>query len=352
MTRSLSLEDVFFVALLMIATLGLIWIVQGFLESVFWAALLASLFHPVHRRLLVRVKGRASLSAALVLVVIVVIVILPLIFVGVAVTRETQALYQRITSGEIDLNAPLQWSSKAMPVVNEMLARGGINAERISEWASTAAVTVSRFVATRALTIGQNALSVVVQFFLMIYLLFFFLRDGVKLLDGLIRVIPLGDRRERRLFAKFAEMSRATLKGTVIVSIIQGALGGVSLAIVGIDGAVFWGVVMTVLSILPAVGISIVWLPAAVWLFATGAVAQAVILISLGVLIGFVDNLLRPILVGRDTEMPDYLILLSTLGGITAFGLSGFVIGPIIAALCVAGWEMFAVDFGEKDTPV
>ncbi len=162
-------------------------------------------------------------------------------------------------------------------------------------------------------------------------------------------MIPLGDQRERRLFRKFAEVSRATLKGTVVVAIVQGTLGGVALAVVGIDGAVFWGVVMTILSVLPAVGTSLVWLPAAVWLFATGATMQAVALLVMGVLIGFIDNFLRPVLVGRDTKMPDYLILLSTFGGITAFGLSGFVIGPIIAALCVAGWDMFAADFGETE---
>jgi len=225
----------------------------------------------------------------------------------------------------------------------------GIQQDKITEWLSSAAVTVSRFLASRALSIGQNTLSIIVQFFLMIYLVFFFLRDGVALLERLVKVIPLGDQRERKLFRKFAEVSRATLKGTIVVAIIQGTLGGLSLALVGIEGAVFWGVVMAVLSVLPAVGGSLVWLPTALWLFAMGSTGKAAVLVVLGVLIGFVDNLLRPILVGRDTKMPDYLILLSTLGGITAFGLSGFVIGPIIAALCMAGWDMFAEDFGEPE---
>jgi predicted PurR-regulated permease PerM len=349
MARSLSLEDVFFVALLMAATVCFVWIVRGFLEPVFWAALLAGLFHSLHRRVLTRLQGRASLSALLVLLLILVIVILPLIFVGIALTRETLALVQRISSGEIDLNAPVRWGTQAMPVVSELLDRVGIQPDKITEWLSTAAVTISRYLATRAVAIGRNTLGIIVQFVLMIYLVFFFLRDGAALVERLIRVIPLGDRRERDLLRKFSEVSRATLKGTVVVAIVQGGLGGASLALVGIDGAVFWGVVMAVLSILPAVGASIIWIPAAVWLFATGAAGKAAILAVLGVLIGFVDNVLRPLLVGRDTKMPDYLILLSTLGGITAFGLSGFVIGPIIAALCLAGWEMFARDFGEPD---
>jgi predicted PurR-regulated permease PerM len=251
MKRTYTLEDVFFVVLLMVATIGFVWIVRDFLESVFWAALLASLFHGVHVRLMARLEGRPSASAMLVLVIILLIVILPLFFVGLAVTRETLSLYQRVTSGEIDLNAPMQWSAKAMPIVNDLLARVGIDPGNISEWLSTAALTASRFLAGRALSIGQNTLSIMVQFFLMMYLVFFFVRDGAALLERLVRVIPLGDQRERRLFRKFAEVSRATLKGTVVVAIVQGTLGGLSLAVVGIDGAVFWGVVMTILSVLP-----------------------------------------------------------------------------------------------------
>jgi predicted PurR-regulated permease PerM len=346
---SLSLENGFFLLMLMIVTVGFLWIVQDFLQAVFWAALLASLFGGVHRRLLARLGDRASLSALLVLLLIVVIVILPLLFVGFAVGSESVALYQRITSGEIDMHKALAWSSKAAPMLNELLGRAGIAPERITEWISSAALTVSRFVATRALTFGQNALSFTVQFFLMLYLVFFFVRDGARMLDRLVALLPLGDVRERRLFRKFAEVSRATIKGTVIVGIVQGALGGIVFALLGFEGAVFWGVVMTVLSVLPAVGASLVWIPAAAWLFATGAMAKGVMLVLVGVfVIGLVDNVLRPILVGRDTKMPDYLILLSTLGGITAMGISGFVIGPIIAALCLAAWDMFAEDFGES----
>ena len=347
--RQFALEDILFVALLVVASLGFVWIVSDFLEAVFWAALLASVFQPLHRRLVVRFGGRASLSAATVLLVIVVLVILPLIFVALAVTRESMTLYERVQRGEIDLKAPIQWTSHAWPMLSDLLDRIGIEATRITDWLSSAAVSTSRFLAERALAIGQNAISTIVQFFLMLYLVFFFVRDGTALLERLVTVIPLGDRRERKLFRKFAEVARATLKGTVVVAIVQGTLGGIALAVVGISGAVFWAVMMTIVSILPAVGTSIVWIPAAVWLFATGSVGKSIALVLMGIFIGFVDNLLRPVLVGRDTQMPDYLILLSTLGGIAAFGLSGFVIGPILAAICVAGWDMFAQDFGETE---
>ena len=350
MLPTFSLENNFFLLMLMVVTVAFLWIVQDFLQPIFWAALLASLFYPVHRRLLARLGNRNSLSASLVLLLILVIVILPMVFVGFAVTSESIALYQRIASGEIDLHKSLAWSTQALPIVNDLLDRAGIAPDKISEWLSSAAVTVSRFLAARALAVGQNALSVTVQFFLMVYLVFFFVRDGAQLLDRLVAVLPRGDVRERRLFRKFAEVSRATIKGTVIVGIVQGSLGGIAFALLGFDGAVFWGVVMTVLSVFPALGAALVWIPAAVWLFATGSVTKGVILVLVGVfVIGLVDNVLRPILVGRDTKMPDYLILISTLGGMTAMGISGFVIGPIIAALCLAAWDMFAEDFREAE---
>jgi predicted PurR-regulated permease PerM len=350
MLRDLSLENSFFLLVLMIVSVAFVWVVLGFLQPVFWAALLASLFQPLQRALLPRFGERESAAALVVLLVILLIVVLPLFFVGFAVTHESVALYQRITSGEVDIDKPLNWATQAMPAVNDLLARAGITPDRVTEWLSSAAATVGRFIGARALAFGQNAVSFTVQFLLMVYLVFFFVRDGVKLIDRLVHVLPLGDTRERRLFGKFAEVSRATIKGTGVVGIVQGALGGVTFALLGFDGAVFWGVVMTVLSILPAVGASLVWIPAAIWLFTTGAIAKGVILVVVGVfVIGLVDNLLRPILVGRDTKMPDYLIMLSTLGGITTLGLSGFVIGPIVASLFLAAWDMFAEDFREAE---
>jgi len=182
-----------------------------------------------------------------------------------------------------------------------------------------------------------------VLFFLMLYLLFFVLREGDSLLDQMVRALPLGDERERALFAKFAEVARATIKGTLIVGIVQGTLGGILFWALGIEAAVFWGVVMVLLSVLPAVGAGLVWLPAAIVLAVSGAWIKAAIMVGVGALvIGMVDNLLRPMLVGRDTKMPDYVILLSTLGGLTTFGISGFVIGPVIAALFIVVWDMFA----------
>ena len=180
-----------------------------------------------------------------------------------------------------------------------------------------------------------------IYFFLMLYLLYFFLRDGGKILDGMVRALPFGDERERHLLERFAEVSRATIKGTLAVGIVQGTIGGIMFWAFGIGAAVLWGVVMALFSIIPAIGPAFIWLPAAIILIANGQIIQGIVMIVVGsLIIGLVDNLLRPVLVGRDTQMPDYLILLSTLGGLTAFGISGIVLGPIIAAFFLSMWEM------------
>ncbi len=172
------------------------------------------------------------------------------------------------------------------------------------------------------------------------------LKDGEKLISILIRMLPIGDDAERHLLSKFAEVSRATIKGTLVVGIIQGALGGILFALLGIESAIFWGVVMIVLSILPAIGSALVWGPAAIIFLANEQWIKALILFIVGAaFIGVIDNVLRPILVGRDTKMPDYLILLSTLGGLGLFGLSGIVFGPIIAAFFLAIWTMFEYEY-------
>jgi predicted PurR-regulated permease PerM len=182
-----------------------------------------------------------------------------------------------------------------------------------------------------------------VSFFIMLYLLFFLLRDGATLSTRIRDAIPLSASHKRHLFKKFTTVIRATVKGNVAVAAVQGALGGVAFWFLGIQGALLWAVLMGFLSLLPAIGAAVVWLPVAIYFLVTGAIWQGVTLIVFGVLvIGLVDNVLRPILVGKDTQMPDYVVLISTLGGMALFGLNGFVIGPAVAALFIACWDLFS----------
>jgi predicted PurR-regulated permease PerM len=280
---------------------------------------------------------------------IVLVVVIPAILIGFAVMHESLTLYQRVTSGDIDVQKPIRLLERSLPVLGDYLETFGIELGRLKQGMAKAAMTASQFVATHLVSIGQNAVRFVAMILIMVYLLFYFFRDGERLLQLIVGAVPLGDERERKLFERFAEVSRATMKGTVLVGLAQGFLGGLLFWAVGIEAAVFWGVVMTVLSFLPVFGASLIWIPAAIILMATGSLIKGIVLLAAGVvLISLADNLLRPILVGRETRLPDYIILVSTLGGISLFGISGLVIGPVLAALFLTIWEMFAQEFCEE----
>lgn len=341
-----SLQNAFFLTLLLLTTAAFFGLIQNLLRPIFWAAVLATIFYPMYQWCEDRLGGRANLASVSTIVLIVLIVIIPLLLTGLAVGTEATALYDRLTTGEIDPQSVVQWVERNLPTLTEMLAEYGLTSDELRTRLSSAAVSSSRYLATEALTMGQSAIRIGGLTFLMLYLLFFFFRDGTQLLDTIVGAAPIGDVRERRLLSKFGEVARATLKGTLVIGIVQGGLGGILFWLLGINGAVLWGVVMGILSLLPAVGAALVWIPAAGILIFTGELLRGVLLLIFGtVIIGLADNILRPLLVGRDTQMPDYLILVATLGGITVFGLSGVVIGPIIASLFLAVWDMFVEEY-------
>jgi predicted PurR-regulated permease PerM len=199
----------------------------------------------------------------------------------------------------------------------------------------------SQFLAGRVVSIGQSTFQFAANLFVTLYLLFFLLRDGDTLFRRITATIPLHAEHQHALVEKFTTVVRATVKGDLVVAVAQGALGGLIFWLLDIHAALVWAVVMAVFSLLPAVGTALVWWPAAILLMVSGAVWQGVVLIAYGVLvIGLVDNVLRPMLVGKDTRMPDYVVLISTLGGIAIFGVNGFLVGPLIAAMFIAAWDI------------
>jgi predicted PurR-regulated permease PerM len=349
--RLSNLEGRVFVALVLATTAFFLWMIRAFLVPVFWAAVFAILFQPLFLWLKHRFGGRRTPAALAATLAVVFAVLVPSALLVAAVAQQALWLYQRIASGEVNLQAPIDFVEQHLPAVTDFFAEYGIGTEQVRTSVEGAAIFATQYIAAQALTLGQNVLVATILFLLMLYLLFFFFRDGDRLLRGIIRAVPMGDLREERLMRKFAQVSRATVKGTLVVAVVQGVLGGVLFSLVGIQAAIFWGVMMGILSILPAVGPMLVWFPAAVILLATGALWQGLAVIVSGVLIvSMVDNLLRPILVGRETHMPDYLVLVATLGGLTVFGIAGFVAGPIVAALFLVMWDMFAEEYAPLDS--
>jgi predicted PurR-regulated permease PerM len=344
--RLQTLEARAFLVLVVIVTAAFLWMVRAFLLPVFWAVVFAVLFRPVYLRIRERTRGRDAAAAGVTTVLVVFSVLLPFALLVAALAQQAFRLYERIASGEVDLYAPIAFVERSLPRATELLERYGVELADLRAGVENIAITSSQLVAAQAITLGQNALLWLVFFGLFLYFLFYFLRDGDRIMEGLVRALPLGDDRERELFRKFAEVSRATVYGTLMVAAVQGGLGGILFWIVGIEAPVFWGVVMGILSILPAVGAFLVWGPAAVILFLGGMIWQPIVLVIGGaVVVGLADNILRPILVGRQAKMPDYLVLLATLGGLAVFGLSGFVAGPMIAALFLVVWQMFADEY-------
>lgn len=333
-----------FLVLLVAVSAGFAAILWPFIGAVFWAIVLAILFHPLNRRLRQRMPDRPNQATFLTLLLCLLIVILPLIGIGLSLVKETTSIYTRISSGQLDFGGYFQQIIAALPNwMLDLLNRMHLaSVDEIQQKLSTVAAEAAKVVAGKAVDLGQNTLGFVVSFCIMLYLLYFLLRDGNQLIARIRQALPLETGHKRALAQKFTAVIRATVKGNLVVAAAQGMLGGLIFWLMGIQGPVLWGVLMAFLSLLPAVGASLIWGPVSIYFLATGEVTKGVVLAAYGVLvIGLVDNVLRPVLVGKDTKLPDYIVLISTLGGMSLFGLTGFVIGPAIAALFIAVWDIY-----------
>ena len=340
-----TIEDKAFLLLIVAVSLAFAWIVWPFYGAVLWGIVTAILFAPLYRLLTKAMGQRRNLAALATVLIVVAIVILPLTLMGVSLMQEGSGVYRRMQTGELDLARLFQQILNSLPAwATSLLDRLGLVSlvamqERVVEGLTKG----SQFFAGQAFSLGLNTLDFIANLFVMLYLLFFLLRDEAALSARIKRAIPLRTEQQQALLLKFTVVIRATVKGDLLVAVLQGALGGLIFWVLGIGAPLLWGVVMAFLSLLPVIGAGLVWLPVAVYLLATGAMWQGLGLIAYGTLvIGLVDNFLRPILVGKDTKMPDYVVLISTLGGLAAFGLNGFVIGPVIAAMFIAVWEIFS----------
>jgi predicted PurR-regulated permease PerM len=335
-----------FLLLLVIAiSLGFLLVLQPFLVTILLAAIFAGLTHPLYIRLLGAVRGNRPLASALTLLLTLVLVVVPTLAVlgvvvnqAIRVTESVAPVIQRLLNEPTYFNQQLErlpGMERLAPYRDQIVTRlgdvvGAIGTFLVASLSSTTAGTVT----------------FVFHFFLMLYTMFFLLIDGPGMLRALLNHLPLNDDDREQMTHRFMSVTRATVKGTIIIGIIQGGLAGLAFRVVGIPDALFWSLVMVVLSILPAIGGALVWVPACIILAANGQVMKAAMLAAFcALIVGSVDNVLRPRLVGRDTKMHDLVILFSTLGGIIAFGPVGFIIGPILAGLFVTSWEIFAVAY-------
>ncbi|MFK3736390.1 AI-2E family transporter [Massilia sp. TN1-12] len=346
-----TLQQKVFLLLLAIITIAFGWILLPYSGAVFWGVVLAILFAPMYRKFVVLTKNektgveRKNGSALLTLLVIVVLVLIPVALISVSLVQQAVAVYAKVSAGHIDFGAYFRQVIGVLPDwMIGLLERFQLTSlATIQQKLSAVAAQASQVVGKYALNFGSMTLDFLVSLTIMLYLLFFLLRDGDNLARRVRQAVPLGRMYKQRLFDNFTTVIRATVKGNVLVAAAQGALGGIAFWFLDVQGPLLWGVVMAFLSLLPAVGAAIVWGPVAIYFMVSGSLWEGIGLIVYGgVVIGLVDNVLRPLLVGKDTKMPDYIVLLSTLGGMALFGLDGFVIGPVVAALFIAAWDLFA----------
>ena len=343
--NSPQLQRGVFLALLAAVTVAFLWVLMPFFGAVLWGVALAILFTPLYKWLLKKMRGKPNFAALSTLAICLFIVILPLAMVGVSLVQEIALVTQSIRSGQLNFAAYFQQILDASPQwLLNLVERFDLG--DMAAWQariSAAAGQASQIIASQALAIGQNTFDFIVSFFVMLYLLYFLVRDGATLSKTMRDAVPLAKPHTHYLLNKFTTVIRATVKGNVAVAVAQGALGGLAFWFLGVQGALLWAVLMAFLSLLPAVGAALIWGPVAIYFLATGQFWQGGVLIFVGVfVIGLVDNILRPVLVGKDTQMPDYIVLMSTIGGMAIFGINGFVIGPVIAALFMAAWSLFA----------
>lgn len=350
-----SFRTAFVLLLVLAVSLLFLAVAWPFLKPLLLGAMLAGLCTPLYEWIARLVRGRGSLAAILTLLLLFVLVAGPIsAFVGIVVAQalhvSDQAIpwvQQHVGSGST-FNAH-DWLVARFPALAPYVP----DQAQILETAGRTAKAAGAFLVASATEFTAGTAVVLLNLFVMLYAMFFFFRDGKQIVRKIFYYMPLSHDDEMLLLERLTSVTRATIKGTLVIGIIQGALAGVGFWFAGIDGAAFWGTIMAVLSIVPGIGAALVWLPAVIYLYITGQTLAATLLLAWCVaVVGTIDNVLRPTLVGKDAKMPDLLILIGTLGGLFLFGPIGFIVGPIVCGLFLTIWEIYGATFKDILPPV
>ncbi|OOG68788.1 hypothetical protein BLJAPNOD_04132 [Ensifer sp. M14] len=344
-------RDNTFIWLTIAVSLAFAWMLWPLSGAILWATVLAVLFAPVNRGILKNIPGQRNLAALFTLVIVLVMVILPFVLIASFVVREAASVYKSIAAGQFAPGIEVETLREMLPDwLKALIDSVGLpDSDALRARLLNALAESGQFLAGQAINIGQSTFHLVLSAFVMLYLLFFLLRDGRELARLIGDALPLSGGLRQALFGRFALTINAIVKGGIVVALAQGTLGGLIFWVLDIRAPALWGAVMAILALLPMVGTGLVWGPTAIYLLMSGDIWKGAVLLAFGVLvIGLVDNLLRPVLIGKETKIPDYLVLVSTLGGIATFGPNGLVVGPMIAALFLAAWSVFPAMMSER----
>jgi len=354
-TSGTNLRTAFVLLLVTAVTALFLAVAWPFLKPLLLGALLAGLFHPLYRWITRLLGGRQSLGAGVTLLVLLVLGLGPIsVFLGIVVQQALTVSDQAIPWLSQHLGAAStsnihDWLVQRFPALAEYMP----SQEQLLQQVGTAAKTAGAFLVGFASRMTVTTAAFLLNLFVMLYAMFFFFKDGHKILERIFYYLPLSDEDETSMLARFTSITRATVKGTLVIGVIQGTLAGVAFWVAGIDGAALWGTIMTILSIIPGIGAPLVWVPVVIVLFVNGQyMTGTLLLVWCGVVVATIDNFLRPVFVGRDAQMPDLLILIGTLGGLFLFGPMGFIVGPIICGLFLTVWDIYGTTFKAVLPPV
>ena len=350
-----SFRTAFVLLLVLGVTILFLQVTWPFLKPLLLGALLAGLFHPLYRWMTLVLRGRRSLAAALTLLLLFVLVAGPIsAFIGVVVKQAIGISNDAIPWVKEHLGSATAFNAHDWLVQRfPSLAAYVPQQEQIADSAAKIAKATGAYLVAGATNLTAGTATFLLNLFVMLYAMFFFLRDGRAILEKIFYYIPLDHEDEQRLLERLSSVTRATIKGTLVIGMIQGALAGIGFWAAGLDGAAFWGTIMTVLSVVPGIGAALIWVPAVIYLFIIGQTTTAILLLAwCAAVVGTVDNVLRPRLVGKDAKMPDLLILIGTLGGLFLFGPIGFIIGPLVCGLFLTVWDIYGSTFKDILPPV
>jgi predicted PurR-regulated permease PerM len=335
----------FFLLLLLAVSVAGFLLIKPFLGAIFIAALIALIFQKPYNFLLKKIKSK-SVASAIMLLIVTITIVIPIIFISGLVAGEISSIVMKSTENDSSTQQSIQKVVNTVinnPVVDMALSHA-------EEFTSGPQLTDAiKNVANASLGFVKGAytkvINGVISIFVMFFTLFYFFIDGKRLVKKIMDLSPMRNAHEQELINEFTSMTRATLKGTVVIGTIQGLIGGVAFAIAGVVSPILWTVVMVVLGIIPAVGAALVIFPAAIVMLLLGNVWEGIFLLGTGVFVSTIDNFLRPKLVGKDTQMHSLAVFFATIGGLKLFGLIGFIVGPIIIALMLAMWKIYALEF-------
>jgi predicted PurR-regulated permease PerM len=314
---------------------------QPFLSVLLWSSVLALLFWPV-QKWLVRRTGRPAVAALLTLLLVLATVLVPIGLVTGMLVGEIAAVVPSAQQWAQHVAADLQEGGRLRALLERL--PDSLQPDRFlsPEKVQDALGSFSQIFVVGTLNVVGGALGAIVNLFFILFTLFFLLRDGAEVAAKIPAILPVPRHEGEAIVERTREIIQASVYGVLVIAALQGFLGGAMFAILGIPSAIFWGVVMMLVSTLPVAGAFVIWIPAAIWLFADGRITAAIVLTAWGALLmGSVDNVLRPRLVGRKAKMHELTIFFSVLGGLKVFGVLGLLVGPVVFAITLALLDVF-----------